>query len=222
MKLPRFMHSAVTDKDPGVPPKLKPFNALSGKLSSILWKGVLSVAAIVSVLSISSNAGATTLRIGDAGPAVADLQAALGIPVDGLYGPQTASAVAAYQRACGLLVDGIAGPQTLSSLLGSGHSSSGVVVVQPTSVSVAPVSSIAATGGWTYSEGSPYVVVVPGNDEETLARVRQICPGAYVDYDQPGPFINAGQYASYSEALQISNRLRGIGFDTRVDHRRYY
>jgi cell wall-associated NlpC family hydrolase len=44
------------------------------------------------------------------------LQRALGISVDGAYGPQTRRAVRAYQAAHGLEVDGVAGPQTLGAL----------------------------------------------------------------------------------------------------------
>jgi peptidoglycan hydrolase-like protein with peptidoglycan-binding domain len=47
---------------------------------------------------------------------VAALQSALGIPADGIYGPQTRRAVRRFQRANGLTVDGIAGPQTLAAL----------------------------------------------------------------------------------------------------------
>jgi len=44
------------------------------------------------------------------------VQQALGIAVDGIYGPQTTAAVKRFQRANGLAVDGIAGPQTLAAL----------------------------------------------------------------------------------------------------------
>jgi hypothetical protein len=51
-----------------------------------------------------------------AGSTVAALQRALGIPADGIYGPQTRRAVRRFQRENGLVVDGIAGPQTLGAL----------------------------------------------------------------------------------------------------------
>lgn len=60
----------------------------------------------------------TTLRIGSRGPAVAQMQEALGIAADGIYGAGTARAVRRFQSASGLTVDGIAGPVTLGKLLG--------------------------------------------------------------------------------------------------------
>jgi len=51
-----------------------------------------------------------------AGSTVKALQKALGVPADGIYGPQTRRAVRRFQRAHGLVVDGLAGPQTLQAL----------------------------------------------------------------------------------------------------------
>jgi hypothetical protein len=51
-----------------------------------------------------------------AGSPVVALQRALGIPADGVYGPQTAAAVRTFQSNHGLAVDGVAGPATMSAL----------------------------------------------------------------------------------------------------------
>ena len=58
----------------------------------------------------------TTLKIGSRGPAVAELQRKLRIPVDGIYGRGTARAVRRFQINNGLVVDGVAGPATLAKL----------------------------------------------------------------------------------------------------------
>ena len=44
------------------------------------------------------------------------VQRALGIPADGIAGPQTRRAIRRFQRRHGLAVDGIVGPQTLAAL----------------------------------------------------------------------------------------------------------
>ncbi len=47
---------------------------------------------------------------------VEDVQRALGVTVDGIYGRQTRDAVLAFQKAHGLIADGIVGPRTLDAL----------------------------------------------------------------------------------------------------------
>jgi uncharacterized protein (TIGR02594 family) len=56
------------------------------------------------------------LEEGDSGPEVASVQATLGIPADGDFGPVTEGAVKGYQAACGLTADGIVGPDTWRAL----------------------------------------------------------------------------------------------------------
>lgn len=231
MKSPKFTHSAIPGSNPGDPPKLKPFKALTRKLSSTTWKGLLSIAALTSVLGFATEALA--LRPGNAGSDVARLQAALGVPVDGLYGPQTASAVANFQRSCGLLVDGIAGPQTLSTLYSG--TCGGYTAIQPPLYVQPPFYQQPPTTGSSClnpctSDGNylqpgdttdqgQFIVVVPGNDPSLLAQVRRYVPFAFPDAAQSGPFINAGQFANRSDATLVSNRLRGVGLNARVDFR---
>lgn len=54
-------------------------------------------------------------RRGDRGRVVADIQRAVGVTADGIYGPNTEAAVRAFQANQGLVVDGIAGPKTLTA-----------------------------------------------------------------------------------------------------------
>ena len=73
-------------------------------------------------------AAPTVLRRGDTGAAVLDLQHRLtgagcdpGATEPGEYGPATEAAVRAFQAARGLRVDGVCGPQTWGSLVEAGY-----------------------------------------------------------------------------------------------------
>jgi peptidoglycan hydrolase-like protein with peptidoglycan-binding domain len=96
--------------------------------------GALAALTVGPTASIASGAGtseagpaepATTsehvivLTEGAEGRQVQLLQRALGIAVDGIFGPQTLEAVEHFQASHGLTVDGIVGPQT-SAALGGG------------------------------------------------------------------------------------------------------
>jgi peptidoglycan DL-endopeptidase CwlO len=81
--------------------------------------------------SAQETAGVTTpdLKLGSRGPAVAAAQRALGIPADGVFGPQTHAAVRAFQAGRGLEVDGVIGPITRGALgTGAGGMQSGETV----------------------------------------------------------------------------------------------
>lgn len=56
------------------------------------------------------------LRLGGGGAAVRRLQTALGVTVDGRFGPATEDAVRAFQERVGLPVDGLVGARTWEAL----------------------------------------------------------------------------------------------------------
>ena len=199
MKSLPLIHSAGAEQHSKTPPKLKPFKLQTQKMSSIAWRGLLSLVAIASILSIAPKAFAA-LRLGDTGSEVRYMQLALGISADGVFGPQTEAAVIRFQRQCGLQVDGIAGPQTLDAL------ATGSCDFRP----ILPGDSL--------SEG-PYVVAVPGSSSTRLSVVRRIVPTAKLDDAGRGSFINAGGYSTRSGAEEISDRLKDIGLPARVDFR---
>ena len=75
------------------------------------------------VLAVAVAAMACVAVVGAAGAqarpdsaTVAAVQEKLGIPADGIAGPQTRRAVRRFQRRHGLTVDGIIGPETLGAL----------------------------------------------------------------------------------------------------------
>lgn len=57
-----------------------------------------------------------TLRRGDSGPAVSQMQADLCVTADGQFGANTEAALRRFQRGAGLVPDGIAGPRTWAAL----------------------------------------------------------------------------------------------------------
>jgi hypothetical protein len=102
--------------------------------------------------------GRSAASVRAAGSTVAALQSALGIPADGIYGPQTRAAVKRFQRSKGLAVDGIAGPVTLAALGLTGSTATTRTKAAPVSAPSAVLAKIAACE----SGGNPAAVSASG------------------------------------------------------------
>jgi murein DD-endopeptidase MepM/ murein hydrolase activator NlpD len=99
--------SAATVAGPASPVA---FASLSGKPQADLG------AETASKRAIEVREGGLPLQLGSQGPLVAQVQNALEIPADGIFGVQTYVAVRGYQARAGLHVDGIVGPATWGAM----------------------------------------------------------------------------------------------------------
>ncbi|MCU0566596.1 MAG: peptidoglycan-binding protein [Oculatellaceae cyanobacterium Prado106] len=166
-----------------------------------LWQVGLAIAVTFSALGLTFPALAL-LRFGSEGRDVAELQEALGIPDDGIFGSDTEAAVLDFQRRNGLEEDGIAGAETLRALDLEYLIERGELASNPGAL---------PTGG-------PYVVAIPGDDPAVLERTQRFVAGAISDENsERGSFINAGEYFQRDTAESVSRELRDAGLPARVE-----
>jgi peptidoglycan hydrolase-like protein with peptidoglycan-binding domain len=113
-------------------------------VSAALIAAVVVVPA-TELASAQGTSGVTTpdLKLGSRGPAVAAAQRALGIPADGIFGPQTKQAVRAFQAARGLEVDGVVGPITRGAL---GNGVGGMQAGETTTMALQRILGVGADG----------------------------------------------------------------------------
>jgi lysozyme family protein len=77
---------------------------------------MLTAALAVIVAVLAFTAGVAVAEAKPSKTTVIAVQKKLGVPADGVVGPQTRRAVRRFQRRNGLIVDGVIGPQTLRAL----------------------------------------------------------------------------------------------------------
>jgi peptidoglycan hydrolase-like protein with peptidoglycan-binding domain len=135
------------------------------------------------------------------------LQAALHVPVDGEFGPETEAAVERLQARHGLTVDGVVGPATWSLIGASGQPT----LTPPPSAVVQPSqgSTASATSGPSYSSSTP--AGGEGEAQSVVARViaaaNEIATTPYVYGGGHGSFASSGYDCSGS----VSYALHGGG-----------
>jgi len=116
--------------------------------------------------------GRPTVRRGSRGDAVKELQAALGVDPDGVFGARTEAALRARQRELGLVPDGIAGPKTWGVLSGD---------TPPPQPAAAPKPAAPAVAG-KHSLGKRGIALIQGFEScET-----KLSGGRFQAYPDPG------------------------------------
>jgi peptidoglycan hydrolase-like protein with peptidoglycan-binding domain len=128
------------------------------------------------------------------GTSVADLQRALGIPADGVFGRQTARAVRDFQRSHGLKADGVVGPATWAALGVPGAHR----VLHPSGTGV---SHHRSSGGGGSTSGASSIV------QRAIAAADQIATMPYRYGGGHGSFQDSGYDCSGS----VSYVLHGAG-----------
>ena len=119
------------------------------------WSGRSGIGALLASLTIAAG-GAFAQSTGGTTASVAQIQSALGIPADGIAGPQTRRAVKVFQRAHGLTADGIVGPATLAAL-GLGSADGGARALQTAAPAADDASTALAKIAECESGGSPTI-----------------------------------------------------------------
>ena len=159
----------------------------------------------------SFAAGSRTIRVGDRGSDVTELQRLLNNrgfnagAEDGTFGSATTSAVQSFQLSQGLVADGIVGRDTWRAL--------GVSTTPDQPPSDGEMTPLA-----TILEQGRYVVVVPGNDRSKLTTIQsELGRQAYLTRSGRGSFVTPGGYSSYRAARNDALRLRGANLDARVE-----
>lgn len=107
----------------------------------------------------SGKSSPVVLRSGDKGAAVRRLQEALGIAVDGSFGPETDRAVRSFQSFAGLPVDGVVGARTWEALESRVNAAP---VRQPAQKDrIARVTELVSLGGAAAGGAVPLISVLP-------------------------------------------------------------
>jgi len=105
----------------------------------------------------------------------------------------------------------IALPSAASTLTTGSESKTAIAQALPT-----PLPPLPASDGVAPASGEQYLVLVNGNSELLLQQVRQIEPGAFVNYVGGRSMIQAGRFNSQQNAQLRANELAGLGIGAEV------
>ncbi|NJN74893.1 MAG: peptidoglycan-binding protein [Limnothrix sp. RL_2_0] len=193
--------------------------------------------------TVATATSTTTLKQGDSGPAVTTLQNSLrsrgfsDLAVTGVFDENTTNTVKRLQVIEGLPVTGEADPTTQTRL--SQHLAKNPpatpVSTPTTPANPAPINQppplttpAAPPAPTVFTPAQPantptttepedgYNVIVPARNNDLLAQVRIIVPGANLGRTRLGSYVHAGTYSNRYDAESLSNKLKARGLDARV------
>lgn len=143
------------------------------------------------------------------------LQSALGITSDNIYGSQTTTAVRAFQTAHGLTADGVFGPQTLAAYTAQfGGGSHGTPPPPATTIPTVPVASTGApTPAPVQTPASPAPAQDPNDPANTGApspvpTATPAAPANSAGAPTPAPIVPAS--AAHTPTLQIGSKGQDV------------
>jgi peptidoglycan hydrolase-like protein with peptidoglycan-binding domain len=149
-----------------------------GALAALTVGPTASLAEGGTAVAATSSEPATTtehtisLSSESQGRQVEMLQEALGIGVDGVYGPETEGAVRSFQAHHGLAVDGIVGPATIAALRSGAHASS--AGVRSDAVDISSTEGGSSGDGVARLQGALHLSADGDFGPETEAAVRRL------------------------------------------------
>lgn len=153
---------------------------------ALAWNGAGQAAVYAQRLEsawrrITGRASAQVLRLGATGASVRQLQGALGVPVDGRFGPGTLAAVRDAQAAAGLRVDGIVGDRTWSALRAASGPEAAPLPVPRAQRSLGDTAKDVAATASAASSAVSAAAIASGQAEGMLARLRDLVSPEYGD-----------------------------------------
>ena len=84
-----------------------------------------------------------------------------------------------------------------------------------------PLPPLPSSSGTTPATGEQYLVLVNGSSEMLLQQVRQVEPGAFVNYVDGASVIQAGRFSSYENAQYRADELASLGLGASVQSTDY-
>jgi peptidoglycan hydrolase-like protein with peptidoglycan-binding domain len=152
-----------------------------GALAALTVGPTASLAEGGTAVAATSSEPATTtehtisLSSESQGRQVEMLQEALGVGVDGIYGPETEEAVRSFQAGKGLTVDGIVGPATIAALRSQGAAVASAAGVRRDAVNIVSAGESGSSGDGVSRLQSALRLAADGSfGPETEAAVRRL------------------------------------------------